>query len=93
MRRVRVLVEGEVQGVFFRESMRRAAAELGVTGFVRNCVDGRVEVVFEGKDRAVDAALEFVRKGPPLARVHATVETEEPPSGEFRSFQIQGTSG
>ena len=93
MKRVHVLIEGHVQGVFFRESMRRAAAELGVQGFVRNCVDGRVEVVLEGKERAVDDALEFVRVGPPLAQVHATEETEEPPSGEFRSFQIQGTSG
>ena len=88
MKRVRILVEGNVQGVFFRESTRRAAAELGVKGFVRNRADGRVEAVFEGKGRAVDAALEFVRKGPPLAQVHATEETEEPPSGEFRSFEI-----
>ena len=89
MKRVRILIEGHVQGVFFRESMRRAAAELGVQGFVRNCVDGRVEVVLEGKERAVDDALEFVRVGPPLAQVHATEETEEPPSGEFRSFEIR----
>ena len=89
MRRVRVLVEGRVQGVLFRESARRRAAELGVHGFVRNLPDGRVEAVFEGPARAVDDAIYFMRKGPPLADVKGVEEHPEPPTGEFSAFRVR----
>ena len=67
--RARVLVSGRVQGVWFRESTRERASALGLTGWVRNLRDGRVEALFEGEQASVDGALEFIRKGPPLARV------------------------
>jgi acylphosphatase len=67
--RARVLVTGRVQGVWFRESTRERASALGLTGWVRNLRDGRVEALFEGEREAVDAALDFVREGPRLARV------------------------
>lgn len=64
-----VFVSGRVQGVFFRDSTRAKALEVGVAGWVRNLQDGRVEAVFEGSREAVDAMLQYCRQGPRLARV------------------------
>jgi acylphosphatase len=72
----RVIVSGRVQGVWFRESTRQRASELGLSGWVRNLPDGRVEALFEGKRDAVAAALVFVREGPPLASV-VSADVEE----------------
>lgn len=60
---------GQVQGVFFRESMRREAVALGVAGWVRNLPDGRVESLLEGTPAAVEQLLGWVWQGPPAARV------------------------
>ena len=79
--RVRVEVEGRVQGVWFRESTRRAAEELGVSGWVRNRPDGSVEAVFEGDDRAIAQAVAWARSGPPHAVVTSLRETAEEPEG------------
>jgi len=67
--RAHVFVTGRVQGVWFRESTRRRAEELGLGGWVRNLPDGRVEAHFEGDEAAVEAAIAFVRRGPEHARV------------------------
>ena len=64
-----VSVTGRVQGVFFRAWMREQAAELGVTGWVRNCPDGRVDLHVEGEQSAVEQIIERLRRGPPTARV------------------------
>ena len=64
-----VVVSGRVQGVFFRESTRRRAESLGLSGFVRNLPDGRVEARFWGEESAVRSAVDFVREGPDQARV------------------------
>jgi acylphosphatase len=64
-----VFVNGRVQGVFFRESTRRRAVELGLSGWVRNLDDGRVEALFIGSRGACEQALAFVRVGPPAAAV------------------------
>ena len=84
MKRVRVTVSGMVQGVMFRESLRRRAAELRVRGHVRNLDDGRVEAVFEGQPHAVEEAVAWIREGPPLARVSDLELDEEPPQGDER---------
>lgn len=68
-RRVRVLADGRVQGVFFRDSTRREASRLGLTGWVANRPDGRVEAEFQGPSDAVDQAVEFCRRGPGHAAV------------------------
>jgi len=79
MKRVRVLVSGRVQGVFYRATCAARARELGVCGWVRNLPDGRVEAAFEGEDAAVDAMVAWCREGPPYARVeHVEVIPEEP---------------
>jgi acylphosphatase len=76
--RRRVIVQGRVQGVFFRDSARRRAVELGVAGWVRNCSDGTVEALFQGSPAAVQAAVEWCRTGPPRAHVTAVHEFSEP---------------
>jgi acylphosphatase len=79
--RVRVLVSGRVQGVWFRQSTAQRAAELGVDGSVRNLDDGRVEAVFEGSPVAVGQALEYARRGPERARVDDVEISYETPEG------------
>lgn len=79
--RRRVVVGGRVQGVGYRESCRRQAERLGVSGWVRNCADGTVEAVFEGPNPAVDAAVEWCRKGPRWAAVRSLHVSEQDPEG------------
>jgi acylphosphatase len=88
MIRRRVVVSGQVQGVFFRDTCRRQARAYGVSGWVRNCPDGTVEAVFEGEPGAVDAMIEWVRRGPPTAQVDRVEVADEQPVGE-RSFQVR----
>jgi acylphosphatase len=76
-----VVVRGDVQGVFFRETTRRKAAAAGVAGWVTNRGDGSVEAVFEGEPDAVEALVEFTREGPTAARVNAIDVEDEPPEG------------
>ena len=85
--RVRVIIDGRVQGVFFRDSTRQEALDLGVSGWVRNLSDGRVEAVFEGEPQAVDRAVSWVRVGPPRAVVTSLEEFAEQPEG-LSGFEI-----
>ena len=89
MRRVRVVVSGRVQGVFFRVSCAERARALGVAGWVRNTGDGRVEAVFEGPEDAVDGMVGWCRIGPPGARVTGIELNELEPVGD-EGFQITG---
>ena len=87
MTRRRVVARGRVQGVFFRETTRRAAEEQGVAGWVRNRADGAVEAVLEGEEAAVQHVLEVMRSGPPGAVVERVDASEEEPRGE-RGFRV-----
>ena len=87
MIRRRVLVSGQVQGVFFRDTCRRKAIALGVTGWVRNLPDRRVEAVFEGDAEDVERMLGWTRQGPAHAVVHRLEIFDEPPEGLW-SFEI-----
>jgi acylphosphatase len=69
--RVRAVVSGLVQGVWYRQSCRRGTDRLGVSGWVRNRPDGRVELEAEGARRAVDALLTWAQDGPPRALVES----------------------
>ncbi|HTS52933.1 MAG TPA: acylphosphatase [Burkholderiales bacterium] len=80
-----VIVHGRVQGVGFREYMRREAERLNVKGWVRNRYDGTVEAMVHGWPEDVDNVLDWVRRGPPAARVTAVQVNEA--SGEFESFE------
>ncbi len=87
--RKRVIVSGRVQGVFFRESTRKKAEALGLSGWVRNLEDGRVEWVAEGLPIAVEALVRWCRSGGPiLARVDR-VDVLDPPEGALLSgFEV-----
>lgn len=89
--RARVLVSGKVQGVFFRDSTKKEADLRDVSGWVRNLRDGRVEAVFEGDARAVDAMVAWCRTGPPMARV-AGVERHDEPDEGLVGFAIRPTA-
>jgi DNA ligase D-like protein (predicted 3'-phosphoesterase) len=88
---IRVLVEGAVQGVGFRDAARRRARELGVMGWVRNGQDTTVTVHAEGPPAAVDALLGFLRKGP-VGAIVADVSVEEVPVEGHEQFAIRGVS-
>jgi acylphosphatase len=77
--RARAIVSGRVQGVWFRESTRQRAEALGLSGWVRNLPDGRVEALLEGEAGAVREGLAFLRRGPPRARVDDLRVEEETP--------------
>ena len=79
--RKHVRAHGRVQGVFFRDSTRRAAVERGVAGWVRNCSDGTVEAVFEGEAEAVQALVDLCRRGPGRAEVERLDVADEPSEG------------
>jgi acylphosphatase len=85
--RRRVVVHGRVQGVFFRDSVRRRAQSLGVAGWAANRADGTVEAVFEGEPEAVDELVDFCRKGPGHARVTRVEVAAEEPEG-LHGFRI-----
>ena len=84
----RVVVSGRVQGVFFRDSVRRLAASRGVCGWARNQLDGSVEVWAEGPQSAVEAVVELCRKGPPRAVVEQ-VEIEDVAPARVQGFAIR----
>jgi acylphosphatase len=86
--RIRVIVHGLVQGVWFRESCKRMAEEHGVVGWVRNRDDGTVEAVFEGDQHAVASLASWCRVGPPRADVTRIEVTEETPE-HLVSFSVR----
>ena len=86
--RVRLIIEGRVQGVWFRDSTRKEARDLGVRGWVKNRFDGNVEVLAEGREEDVNRLIEWCHHGPPYAKVSRVRETREEWVGEFDSFDI-----
>ena len=76
-----VVARGRVQGVFFRDTVRREARERGVAGFARNRTDGAVEAAFEGASADVEAMLGLCREGPGRARVERLEVSQEEPEG------------
>ena len=80
----RVVISGDVQGVFFRDTTRREAESRGVAGWASNRDDGTVEAVFEGDPEAVEAMIEFCREGPSRASVDSVEVSEE---------EVEGLSG
>jgi acylphosphatase len=86
--RLKLIVEGRVQGVWFRESTRKEAERIGVYGWVRNRPEGSVELVAEGAEEKVRKLAAWCRHGPPSARVIRVHETEEPFHNEFTGFEV-----
>jgi acylphosphatase len=86
--RVHVLIEGRVQGVFFRASTRDEARARGLAGWARNLSDGRVEALFEGDKRVVEDMLRWCHKGPPYAYVDRVEVEWQPYHGDLTDFRI-----
>ncbi|MFC4990177.1 acylphosphatase [Saliphagus infecundisoli] len=86
--RAHVFVSGTVQGVYFRATTRDAAREAGVSGWVRNLADGRVEAVFEGPEEGVESMVEFCHEGSPAADVSDVAVEYGDPEGES-GFEIR----
>jgi acylphosphatase len=86
--RLRLIIEGRVQGVWFRESTRKEAERLGICGWVRNRPEGTVEVVAEGEEEKVRKLAAWCRHGPRSARVLGVHEAEEVFRGEFGGFHV-----
>ena len=86
--RAHVYVSGKVQGVCFRASTQDKALMLGIRGWVKNCMDGGVEAIFEGEKDAVDKIVTWCKSGPPGALVKKLDVHSEAYTGEFEEFSI-----
>ncbi len=86
--RLRMLVHGRVQGVFFRHAAAEQARELGLRGGVKNLANGDVEIVAEGPRRELKILAAWANQGPPLARVTAVEEEWSECRGEYGAFTV-----
>ena len=86
--RIRMQVRGRVQGVCFRMETRLEAERLGLTGWVRNCRDGSVELLAEGDETDISNFAKWCHRGPAMAMVRDVDESIGPATGEFDSFEI-----
>ncbi|NUQ69859.1 MAG: acylphosphatase [Chthonomonadales bacterium] len=86
--RLRILVRGRVQGVWYRASAREAARGLGLTGAVRNLFSGEVEIIAEGPRNRLEALAVWARRGPDGARVDGIEKEWSTPTGAFAEFTI-----
>ncbi|MDH4099845.1 MAG: acylphosphatase [Nitrospirota bacterium] len=89
MVRTHLIIEGLVQGVFFRASTRQTAQEHGVNGWVKNLSNGNVEAVFEGDEAAVRKVIDWCHHGPPGASVNKVIANREDWTGEFDGFSVR----
>ena len=88
-KRLRVVITGKVQGVYFRGATLEEAQRLGLTGWVRNLPDGGVEAVFEGQQDALERILAWCRSGPQGARVDTIHADWAAPTGEHGGFRVR----
>jgi len=86
--RVSVVISGRVQGVWFRASTKQKAEELGITGCVKNTVDGDVEAIFEGEEELIREMLDWCRSGSSYAKVTDVKVNPGKYVGEFDEFSI-----
>jgi len=86
--RVRLLVSGNVQGVFFRQALKVVAKKNNVSGWVRNLKDGRVEAVLEGDSKSTNSVIEWTRVGPANSRVDDIKVINEEFENEFLTFDV-----
>ncbi len=87
--RAHVYVSGQVQGVFFRDSAREKAEQLGLAGWVRNLPDGRVEALFEGPSESVREMVRWCEEGPQRASVKNVDTNFESAEGDLEGFQVR----
>lgn len=87
--RAHVFVSGTVHGVYFRANTREEARNRGISGWVKNLNDGRVEAVFEGEEPAIKEMIEWCHEGSPRATVEDVAVEWDDPTGEFDEFTIR----
>jgi len=87
--RARVRVSGRVQGVFFRDSTRQKARELGLHGYVMNTPEGDVEALFEGPKGSVEEMVRWCEEGPPHASVENVSVDHEAPGDDLTGFEVR----
>ena len=88
MKRIHLIISGDVQGVFFRHNTNKVANKLGLKGFVRNLPNGNVEVITEGDEDKLKELIKFCRKGPEGVHVDNVDIKYEEPKNEFNTFSI-----
>jgi acylphosphatase len=88
-KRAHVYVSGRVQGVFYRANTREQARSLGLSGWVRNLSDGRVEAIFEGPESDIREMIEWCHDGSPAANVSDVDVTWKEATGEFDGFEVR----
>ncbi len=86
--RMRIIVTGKVQGVFFRQALKVMAKKNNIFGWVKNLTDGRVEAILEGDEENVSRLVEWSHGGPANARVEDVEIRNEKFSGEFSKFDV-----
>ena len=86
--RMHLIIEGRVQGVYFRDSTRKEAVTLSVFGWVKNLPDGTVEVLAEGPEDNLKELVSWCHHGPPGAKVQRVHETREEWGNEYKSFDV-----
>jgi acylphosphatase len=86
---VHAIVQGRVQGVYFRAFAARRATELGLTGYARNLADGTVEVWAEGEREQLKRLIGHLESGPPAARVQKVVTEWSEYTGEYKGFNVK----
>ena len=86
--RVRLLVSGKVQGVFFRQALKVVAKKNNVSGWVRNLKDKRVEIVLEGDNKSINSVIAWARIGPANSRVDDIEVSNEEFKNEFLTFEV-----
>ena len=91
--RMNVWISGRVQGVSYRAYTQKQARALGLTGWVRNLSDGRVELVAEGPPEMIQALIAWCRQGPPFASVEEVRTRELAATGEFEDFEVRRDRG
>lgn len=87
--RLRAVVHGRVQGVFFRSDTEEVANKLGLKGYARNTPEGNVEIVAEGSKERLKELLEWCKKGPLIAHVDKVDVQWSPATGEFEGFSTK----
>lgn len=87
--RAHIIVKGKVQGVFFRYNTMKVAQSLGIKGWVKNLMDGSVEIVCEGEDNKIEELVKWCWKGPPGAYVEDVDVKKEEYIGDLKSFEIK----
>ncbi len=89
MKRVKIIISGYVQGVFFRVYVSAMAAQLEITGWVRNEADGTIKIIAEGDEKSLEKFIDACKIGPKFAKVDSVEVKWEQASGEFKRFEIR----